>query len=57
MDLHSLALLGLMGSLHSDLDFSGPNHTMPSPPFVRSFGLRRQRAFAIIPAALESYGT
>jgi hypothetical protein len=45
VDFHSLALLGLMGSLH----FRRLTIPCGARAFVRSFGLRRQNSFAIIP--------
>jgi hypothetical protein len=45
VDFDSLALLGLMGTLH----FRGLTIPCGAPTFVRSFGLRRQNPFAIIP--------
>jgi hypothetical protein len=50
VDLDPLALLWLVGTLHAELNvFRGL--TIPCAPagFVRSFGLRARKPFAIIP--------
>jgi hypothetical protein len=50
MDLDPLALLWLMGTLHSHLNvFRRLTIPCGAPPVVRSFGLRAGRPFAIIP--------